>query len=103
MEISKIVLIVFLIIFIVSIIAYILVRISFNQIDINQAVAKQQQEDKRIKDKYNITTYEDEKRRNAELKAEYEMLKLQEENKKLEEEISRMKYAKNKTDQLYEH
>lgn len=103
MEISKIVLIVFLIIFIVSIIAYILVRISFNQIDINQAVAKQQEEDKRIKDKYNITTYEDEKRRNVELKAEYEMLKLQEENKKLEEEISRMKYSKNKTDQLYEH
>lgn len=96
MEISKIVLIVFLIIFIVSIIAYILVRISFNQIDINQAVAKQQEEDKRIKDKYNITTYEDEKRRNVELKAEYEMLKLQEENKKLEEEIRRMKYSKNK-------
>ena len=65
---------------------------SRNQINIEEAVRKQQKEDKRLMQKYNITTYAAEKERNEKLKYEYETLKLREENEKLQEEINRMKY-----------
>jgi hypothetical protein len=67
-----------------------------NQEKIEEAVKKQKAEDARLRQKYNFTTYEDEKKLNDQLKYEYETLRLREENKRLQEEINKLKYDSNK-------
>ena len=75
---------------IIAVIALWTIR-TFNQIDIDEAVKKQQAEDARLRQKYNMTTYEDEMKRNDQLKQEYETLRLKEENKRLQEEVNRLR------------
>ena len=58
---------------------------------IEDIIEKQQTEDKRLREKYHFTTYQEEQEKKAQLQYEYETLKLREENMKLQEEINKMK------------